>query len=264
MQSTEISGRTKFGKRLAGKKAVITGGSKGIGAGIVRAFIQEGADVLLNYNSSEQKALELIRSVNDLGNGARAVPFRADVSKLREIKAMVQGAIKEFGQIDVLVNNAGIIYRRPFLASTEAEYDHLMDVNVKGPYFCCQEVVPRMTQQGKGKIINISSISGLAQPSGLAYPEYAASKAALIGLTRSLAVNFGPQILVNAVAPGTLRTDMTAALPEATFARMTEEALTKRLGTPEDIANACVFLASDESDFITGEVITVSGGRAMR
>ena len=230
----------------------------------MRAFIAQGADVLVNYYTSEQKAEELIRSMNNSGNEGRAVGFRADVSKIPEIKAMVQKTMDEFGRIDILVNNAGILMRKPFLTSTEADFDRVMAVNVKGPFFCCQEVAPIMTKQGKGKIINISSISGLAQPSGLTFTDYVASKAAVIGLTRSLAVNLGPQVLVNAVAPGTILTDMTAALSEAHFKKMKEEAFTKRLGTPEDIANACVFLASDESDFISGEVLTVSGGRAMR
>ena len=256
--------KSKSGKRLEGKKTIVTGGSKGIGAGIVRAFIDQGADVLTNYNSSEQKAFELIRDLKNSGSGGRAVAFKADVSKLPEIKVMVEKAMQEFGRIDVLVNNAGIIYRRPFLNTTEEEYEHLMDVNVKGPFFCCQEVAPIMAKQGKGKIINISSISGLAQPSGLAYPEYVASKAALIGITRSLAVNLGPEITVNSVAPGTVLTDMTASMSEAAFSKAKDEAFMKRLGTPEDIANASVFLASDESDFITGEVLTVSGGRGMR
>ena len=220
--------------------------------------------MLVNYNSSEEKALELVRSLNHSENGARAVPFRADVTKLPEIKAMVQKALDEFGRIDVLVNNAGIIFRKPFQTSTEADFDRIMAVNVKGPFFCCQEVAPVMIRQGKGKIINVSSISGLAQPSGLAYPDYVASKAAVIGLTRSLAVNLGPQVLVNAVAPGTILTDMTASMSKAAFDKATEEAFTKRLGTPEDIAPACVFLASDESDFVTGEVISISGGRGMR
>jgi 3-oxoacyl-[acyl-carrier protein] reductase len=249
---------------LEGKKAIVTGGSRGIGAAIVRAFIEQGADVLVNFNSSERKALELVRSFSDPGNGARAVPFRADITKISEIKTMVQKAEDEFGRIDVLVNNAGIIYRKNFLTSTEAEFDRIMAVNVKGPFFCSQEVAPLMIKQGKGKIINISSISGLAQPSGLSYPDYAASKAAIIGLTRSLAVNLGPEILVNAVAPGTIPTDMTALLSEAQLAKAREEAFTKRLGAPEDIANACVFFASDESDFITGEVLAISGGRGMR
>lgn len=250
--------------RLNGKKAIVTGASRGIGAAIAGMFVEEGADVLLNYNSSEQDAFRLAKSLNDSGNGGRAVAFKADVSKIPEIKIMIEAAEKEFGRIDVLVNNAGILFRKSFFSTTESDFDRVMAVNVKGPFFCCQLVAPAMQKQGKGKIINISSISGLAQPSGLSYPDYVSSKAALIGLTRSLAVNLGPQILVNAVAPGTVLTDMTASIPQTTLDRMADEAFLKRLGNPEDIASACVFLASDESDFITGEVLTVSGGRGMR
>ncbi len=248
--------------RLAGKKAIVTGAGKGIGAGIARKFVENGADVLVNYNSSGSKAEELVKSLNDLGSG-KAFAFKADVSSVQEIKSMVQAALDEFGRIDILVNNAGMITRKNFVSLTEEEYDYLMTVNVKGPFFCCQEVVPLMLKQGKGSIINISSISGLAHPSSLTFPDYVASKAAVIGMTRSLAVNFGPQIRVNTVAPGAIDTDM-LQLEESQLKRIAEEAFLKRRGTPEDIANACVFLASDEADFITGEILTVSGGRGMR
>ncbi len=264
MQGSTSADKDVSGKRLDSKKAIVTGAAKGIGAAIVRSFVEQGADVMVNYNTSEQKAQGLVKSLNESGRGGRAVAFRADVSKIPEIKSMVQAALKEFGRIDVLVNNAGVILRKNFLVSTEADYDYVMAVNVKGPYFCCKETAPIMIKQGKGKIINISSISGLALPSGLAYPDYSASKAAVIGLTRSLAVNLGPQVLVNAIAPGTIVTDMTASLSPEHMNRATEEAFLKRLGQPEDITGACVFLASDESDFITGEILTVSGGRGMR
>lgn len=250
-------------KRLSGKKAIVTGASRGIGAAIARRFISEGADVLLNYNRSSEKVDELIRSLNGSGGG-RAVGFRADVSKIEEIKTMVREAQEKFGCIDILVNNAGIIFRRNFFSTTESDYDRIMAVNLKAPFFCCQEVAPFMKRQGKGKIINISSISGLTQPSGLSYPDYVASKAGLIGLTRSLAVNLGPEILVNAVAPGTIPTDMTSSLSEAALKTAVDESFLKRLGRAEDIADACLFFASDESDFVTGEILTVSGGRAMR
>jgi 3-oxoacyl-[acyl-carrier protein] reductase len=251
-------------RRLSGKKTIITGASQGIGAAIARKFVKEGADVLVNYNSSVQKAKGLVDSLNEIGNGGSAFPFKADISKIDEIRSMKDAALKNFGRVDVLVNNAGIILRKPFFSTTEADFDLTIAVNLKGPYFCCQEIAPLMVKQGKGKIINISSISGLAQPSGLTFPEYVASKSALIGLTRSLAVNLGPQVFVNAVAPGTIDTDMTASISEAVLNRMAEESFLKRRGKPEDVSGACVFLASDESDFVTGEVITVSGGRGMR
>lgn len=252
----------KDNRRLAGKKAIITGASKGIGAAIAQKFLEEGADVLANYSSSTNKVDELIRNLT--GKGGQLLAFRADVSKLGEIRLMIEKAQKEFGRIDVLVNNAGIILRKDFFSTTESDFDRVIAVNLKAPFFLSQEVAPIMKSQGKGKIINISSISGLAQPSGLTFPDYVASKAGLIGLTRSLAVNLGPQILVNAVAPGTVVTDMTSALSATVLDRMKEESFVKRLGRAEDIASACVYLASDESDFVTGEVLTVSGGRGMR
>jgi len=252
-----------IGNRLRGKKIIVTGASKGIGAAIATKFVNEGADVLVNYNSSGQMADELIRKLNG-GGGGHAIPFRADVSKIEEIKSMVRSAQNEFGRIDVLVNNAVVIIRKNFLATTEADFERIMSINLKGPFFCSQEVAPLMIKQGKGKIINVASISGLAHPSSLTFPDYVASKAGIIGLTRSLAVNLGPQILVNAVSPGATDTDMISSLPESSLKRMADEAFLKRLGRPEDIANGCVFLASDESDFITGEVLTVSGGRGMR
>src|SRR5579872_1973795 len=250
-------------RRLKGKKAIVTGASKGIGAAIATRFVGEGADIILNYNSSAEKAEKLIKSLND-GNSGRAIGVQADVSKIDKIKGLVKTAEKELGRIDVLVNNAGILLRKNFFATTESDFDRVMSVNLKGPFFLCQEVAPIMTKQGKGKIINISSISGLAQPSGLTFPDYVSSKAGLVGLTRSLAVNLAPSILVNAVAPGAIATDMISSLPEAQLGRMADEAFLKRLGQPEDIANACVFLASDDSDFVTGEILTVGGGRGMR
>lgn len=254
----------KSGKRLEDKKIIVTGAAKGIGAAIGREFVRQGADVFVNYNSSAEKALDLVRSLDESGDGGRAIAYKADVSNRGEIRSLVQAAQSELGRIDVLVNNAGIIIRRNFLSTTEEEFDRIMDVNLKGPFFLSQEVAPLMMKQGKGKIINISSISGLAQPSGLTYPDYVSSKAALIGLTRSLAVNLGPQVRVNAVAPGTIDTDMTSSMSESALNLAADEAFLKRRGKPEDIVGACVFLASDESDFITGEIITVSGGRGMR
>jgi len=177
---------------------------------------------------------------------------------------MVYDAREKMGRIDVLVNNAGILIPKDFLSSTEEEFDRIIDVNLKGTFFCCKEVAPIMSEQKKGSIINIASISGLAQPSALAYPNYVASKAGVIGLTRALAVKLAPHVRVNAVSPGAIETDMIASLPEEKKKNMAAEAFVKRLGRPDEIASACVFLASDESDFVTGEILTVSGGRGMR
>ncbi|MEM2841654.1 MAG: SDR family NAD(P)-dependent oxidoreductase, partial [Candidatus Bathyarchaeia archaeon] len=180
------------------------------------------------------------------------------------VRNMVQRVVQEYGKIDILVNNAGIVISKPFLETTEEIWDRTIDINLKGTYLCSKEVAPLMLGQGKGKIINIASVSGLAQRSALGNVPYAASKAGVIGLTRSLAVNLGPYVNVNAICPGVIETDMTASLP-AEYTRMRiEETPLKRTGKPEEVAMAALFLASEDSDFITGEVITVAGGRGMR
>jgi 3-oxoacyl-[acyl-carrier protein] reductase len=248
--------------RLEGKVALVTGASKGIGASIAKLFAAEGASVALNYNSSEGEARHVLGQIED-SNG-KGVLFRADVSDTSQVKQMVSQTLHEYGTIDILVNNAGIIFRHSFFEATEDDFEKLVAVNLKGPYVCSREVASAMLERGRGNIINISSVSGLAQPSGLANPDYAMTKAGLIGLTRALAVNLGPKIRVNAICPGTIETDMTSVIPAERKNMLKEEALLKRLGKPDDIAHAALYLASDESDFITGEIITVSGGRGMR
>jgi 3-oxoacyl-[acyl-carrier protein] reductase len=243
----------------------VTGASKGIGAAIARKFALEGANVLINYNRSKDQALELADSLkNDYLVTGKIVPFRADVSDLAQIKALVEEALRQFEHIDILVNNAGVLMKKNFLEVTERVFDIVMDVNLKGAFFLCQKVAPIMLKQKQGKIINIASVSALAQRSGLAYADYVSSKAGLIGLTRSLAVNLGPFVNVNAICPGTIETDMIVSISRQVKNTMARESLLNRLGQSEEIANAALFLASDESNFITGEVVTVAGGRGMR
>jgi 3-oxoacyl-[acyl-carrier protein] reductase len=251
------------GDRLKGKSAIVTGASRGIGAAIAKSFVLNGADVLVNYNTSEEEAKNLADSLRNSSNG-RVVLFKANVADRDQRKTMISTALREFGKIDVLVNNAGVLSRSPFVEATEDEFDRIIDVNLKAPYFLCQEAAKVMLEQKRGKIINISSVSGLAQHSGLTQVDYVASKAGLIGLTRALAVNLGPYINVNAIAPGTIETEMIAALTNEAKDTMGSESLLRRLGRPEEIAGAAVFLASEESNFITGEVLTVAGGRGMR
>jgi 3-oxoacyl-[acyl-carrier protein] reductase len=177
---------------------------------------------------------------------------------------MVNLTMAEFGRIDILVNNAGIIIDAGFLDSTEDGWNKTMNVNLKGPYLCSKEVAPIMLGQKSGKIVNISSIAGLAHRTAVTNAIYTTSKAGLIGLTRSLAVNLAPTINVNAICPGYIETDMSASdTPEARRREM-EDALLNRVAKPEEVADSALFLASSESDFITGEILTVSGGRAMR
>jgi 3-oxoacyl-[acyl-carrier protein] reductase len=248
--------------KLSGKAVLITGAARGIGRAIAKLFAREGAKVAINYSQSENEAMSLAEEIKQ--KGGEALLVKADVSKSEQVKEMVRKTLEKFGRIDVLVNNAGVIFRVDFLNSDEGVWDKTMNINLKGAYLCSKEVAPVLLKQKKGKIINIASISGMTQPSAIRYVEYAASKAGVIGLTRSLAVNLGPKINVNAVSPGFIETDMTAPVAEESRKKTREETLLKRFGKPEEIANAALFLASDESDFMTGEVITVAGGRAMR
>jgi 3-oxoacyl-[acyl-carrier protein] reductase len=249
--------------RLKDKVAIVTGASRGIGRGIARMFAEEGAKVVVNYNTSKNEASSLAEEIKKMGRDVLLV--QADVSKADQVKNMVRNTLERFGRVDVLVNNAGtLVPAKSFLESTEEDWDRTLDVNLKGAYLCCREVAPIMLKQKKGKIINISSISGLYEKLGMGYVDYVSSKAGMIGLTRALAVHLSPAINVNAIAPGTVETEIVAALPADVKQQMKDEALMKRLGTPRDMAYAAVYLASDESDFVTGEVLTVSGGRAIR
>ena len=248
--------------KLKGKVAIVTGASRGIGRAIVKLFADEGAKVVINYNSSETPAKRLAEEIN--GKGGDAIAVKGDVSDPKQVRALVKEAVERFGRIDILVNNAGILLPSRLLDCTDEMWEKIIAINLKGPFLCSREVADIMLKQGKGKIINISSISGLAYPSALENTPYAISKAGVIGLTRSLAVNLAPTVNVNAICPGLIETDMTASYsPESKRMRI-EESLLKRTGKPEEIANAALFLASDESDFVTGEILTVSGGRAMR
>ncbi|MGQ9542553.1 MAG: SDR family NAD(P)-dependent oxidoreductase [Candidatus Bathyarchaeia archaeon] len=248
--------------RLKGKVALITGAGRGIGRAIAKLFAQEGAKVAVNYSRSESEASSLAKEIESLGGETLLV--KADISKAEQVREMVKKVLERFGRIDILVNNAGILFPAGFLDSTEEMWDRTMDVNLRGAYLCSKEVAPIMLGQKKGKIINIASVCGLAQHSALGNTPYVVSKAGVIGLTRSLAVNLGPHINVNAIAPGVIDTEMVSFFTPERKRMIIEETLLKRIGRPEDVAKVALFLASEESDFITGEVITVSGGRGMR
>lgn len=251
--------------KLDGKIALVTGASRGIGRAIAKLFAEEGAKVVINYNSSDREALNLADQIKK--NGGEAIALKADVSKTNEVRNMISATVDRFGRIDILVNNAGILIASRFLDSTEDMWERTLAVNLKGAYLCSKEVAPIMLKQRKGKIINISSNSGLAHTSAVGNTPYTVSKAGLIGLTRSLAVNLAPNINVNAICPGWIETNMAAQEENAQANRknlVIEESLLKRIGKPEEIANAALFLASDASDFVTGEMLTVSGGRPIR
>ncbi len=248
--------------RLHEKVAVITGAGTGIGRAIARLFSEEGAKVAIGYNRSEKEAKQLAWDL--ARKGGKAFAAKVDVSDSHDVRGFVRRTLKEFRRIDVLVNNAGIIFRRQFLDSTEEEWDKTIATNLKGVYLCCKEVAPIMLRQRRGKIVNISSISGLAAPpSALMVPDYVASKAGVVGLTRALAVALAPHINVNAICPGAIDTDMIRTMTERALKARIAETPSGRLGRPEEIAKAVLFLSTEESDYVTGEVLLVSGGRTM-
>lgn len=248
--------------KLCEKVALITGASRGIGRAISKTFALEGAKVAINYNKSEKDALCLVEEIKN--QGGEVLLVKADVSKSDEVKRMVQKTVENFDRIDILVNNAGILIPVTFLDTTEEIWDKTMEVNIKSAFLCSKEIAPIMLSQGKGKIVNIASISGLAERAAVRDTAYVVSKAAIIGLTRSLAVNLGPNINVNAICPGLTDTDMAALLDPERIKAGVEESILKRIAKPEEIARATLFLASDESDIITGEILTLAGGKAMR
>ena len=247
--------------RLENKVAIITGSSRGIGSAIARRFAAEGAKVVINYNLSEAKASRLADEINS--DGGQAITVKADVSVPVEVKQLVRKTIEKYGRIDILVNNAGVMFQQTFLDATEAVWDETIDINLKGAYLCSKEVAPIMLEQKKGKIINISSNSGLYHPSAMRFVEYVVSKAGMNGLTKALALKLGPYINVNAICPGWIKTEMVADTDPDLEKRLIEETALKRFGTADEVANAALYLASDESDFVTGELHIVAGGRGM-
>ena len=247
--------------KLSGKVAIVTGASRGIGYAIAKRFAEEGAKVVANYNQTKSGVDRLQREIRS--KGGECMVIQADVSDSRAVERMVKAVMRRYGRIDVLVNNAGVMFTETFLDAPDDVWDKTIDVNLKGTYLCSKAVAPIMLKQKKGKMINISSNSGLYHPTAMRYVEYVTSKAGMNGLTKALALKLGPYVHVNAICPGWIKTDMVASVdPELEKAILAETAL-KRAGTSEDVANAAVYLASSESDFVTGELHIVAGGRGM-
>ena len=248
-------------RHLDGKVAIVTGASRGIGRAIAERFAAEGARVVVNYVAGTARADAVIEGIK--ARGGEAIAVRADVSKVADVAALVAATMDHFGRIDILVNNAGVMFTKGVLETSEEEWDLTIDVNLKGPYLCSKAVAPIMIRQGAGAIVNMSSNSGLYHPSAMRFTEYVVSKAGLNGLTKAMALAFGPEIRVNAICPGWIRTDMLEDIDPAVHQRILDETALRRWGTPGDIASAAVYLASDEASFVTGELHLVAGGRGM-
>jgi len=235
------------------KTLLITGGAKGIGKAISEYFLNKGWKVCVNYFKSEKEALELEKRYPD------CYAVKADVSCEEEVKEMVKKVIDKFGAVDVLINNAGIAKTELVQYTSAEDFDRIFNTNVKGTFLTVKEVIPYMINEKRGSIINISSMWGVA--GGSMETVYSASKAAVIGFTKALAKEVGPSgIKVNSIAPGVVKTDMISNLSLEDLEGLKEETPLGRIGTPEDIAGVAYFLASKESDFITGQIIGVNGG----
>ena len=242
------------------RTALVTGGSRGIGRAICLELAKAGCNVAVNYAGSAAAAEETAAQCRALG--VRAEVFQADVSSAAACAALVEQVLAAFGRIDVLVNNAGVTRDNLLLRMSEEDYDRVLDTNLKGAVFCCKAVARPMMRQRYGRIVNLSSVVGLRGNAG--QTNYSASKAGLIGLTKSLAKELASRnVTVNAVAPGFIATDMTAALPEAVRTEMCKTIPEGHAGQPEDVANAVAFFAAEQSSYLTGQVLCVDGGMAM-
>ena len=242
------------------KTVLITGASRGIGAATARLFAQKGWAVAVNYRNSRESAEGLVSEIRKNSGTALAIP--ADVGDPEQVEAMFRTAERELGQIEALVNNAGIAQQKLFTDLTDEDWDELFRVDVKGVFLCCRRALPAMIRRHRGVIVNISSMWG--QVGASCEVHYSAAKAAVIGLTRALAKEVGPSgIRVNCIAPGVIQTEMNGNLTPETLEALKEETPLELLGDPEDVAKAAWFLTSEGSAFITGQVLGVNGGMVI-
>lgn len=243
--------------RLTGKNALITGGARGIGRAIAIKLAEEGANVIINYTASASLAEELVGHLQS--RGVKALAIQGDVSDAEAAQRLVEEALAQFGSVDILINNAGITRDNLLIRMKDEDWDRVMDVNLKGTFLMTKLVGKVMLKKRYGKIVNITSVVGLMGNAGQA--NYAASKAGVIGFTKSVAKEFAARgITVNAVAPGFIRSDMTNSLNEEVVEKYLENIPLGNLGEPEDVANAVVFLCSEESRYVTGQILSVDGG----
>lgn len=246
--------------KLAGKVAVVTGASRGIGKSIAIELAKQGADVVVNYAGSVDRANEVVKEIESLGR--KAMSIQCDVSDGESVNAMMKEALEAFGSIDILVNNAGITRDNLLMRMKDSEWDDVINTNLKGVFLCTKAVTRPMMKQRKGRIINITSIVGVTGNPGQA--NYVAAKAGVIGFTKTTAKELAQRnITVNAIAPGFITTDMTDKLTDEVKNSMLTQIPLGQFGNPEDIANAVVFLASDESNYITGQTLHIDGGMYM-
>ena len=245
---------------FVGKTAVVTGGSRGLGRAVCRKLAEGGANVVFSFAGNPAAAQETVKELENMGAEVRAV--QGNVGDSEAVKVLMDTAVKEFGHIHILVNNAGITRDGLAMMMKEEDFDAVIDTNLKGTFLCMKAASRIMLRQKYGRIVNLSSVVGIHGNAGQV--NYAASKAGVIGMTKSLAKELAPKgITVNAVAPGFITTDMTDALPESAKAALLATIPMARLGAPEDVADAVAFLAGDEAAYITGQVLGVDGGMGM-
>lgn len=245
---------------LTDKIALVTGGSRGIGAAIAKALAKEGAAVVINYNGSGERAKAVAEEIKV--SGGKAEIYQCNVADFDACGEMIKTLIQKYGRIDILVNNAGITKDGLLVKMTEEDFDAVINTNLKGAFHTIRHMSRYFLKQKSGKIINISSVSGIMGNAGQA--NYSASKAGIIGLTKSAARELASRgINVNAIAPGFIATDMTDSMPKEAREKMIEKIPLNRIGGPEEIADLAVFLASDKADYITGQVFAVDGGMTI-
>ncbi len=245
---------------LSGKIALVTGASRGIGKETAITLASYGATVIVNYNGSKDKASKVVDIIKE--NGGEALAYGCNVSDYNAVEAMMKDLIAQFGRIDILVNNAGITKDGLLMKMSEADYDAVLDINLKGTFNCIKHISRQMLKQKGGRIINLSSVVGVYGNAGQV--NYSASKAGVIGITKSVAKELGSRgISVNAVAPGFIVTEMTDAMPEEAKKQVSDRIAMKKLGSTKDVAETVAFLASDKAAYITGQVICVDGGMSI-
>lgn len=245
---------------LEGKTAVVTGASRGIGRAIAIKLAKLGANVVVNYRNSYDAVQEVVKEIEALG--VKALAVQCDISSYSDVEYMMKKCMGEFGSIDILVNNAGITKDGLLMRMKEEDFDSVIDINLKGAFNCTKHVSAIMLKQRRGRIINISSVSGLTGNAGQV--NYSSAKAGILGMTKAVARELASRgITCNAVAPGYIQTDMTDVLPEKVKDTIMSAIPLKKLGNPEDVASAVAFLASEEASYITGQIINVDGGMVM-